>query len=88
MDSKSSLLKYFETKGLIKEDDARRVLVERSRSPKTEEVIIKELGLVSEEDLAKAKSDILGIPYVDLRDMEIPEGTIAEVNVDGFLQKI
>ena len=86
MDSKSSLLKYFETKGLIKEEDARRVLVERSRSPKTEEVIIKELGLVSEDDLAKAKSDIFGIPYIDLRDMEIPEGIIAEVNVDG-LQK-
>lgn len=86
MDSASSLLKYFETKGLIKEDDVRRVLVERSRSPKTEEVIIKELGLVSDEDLAKAKSDIFGIPYIDLRDMEIPEGIIAEVNIDG-LQK-
>lgn len=86
MDSTSSLLKYFETKGLIKEDDVRRVLVERSRSPKTEEVIIKELGLVSDEDLAKAKSDIFGIPYIDLRDMEIPEGIIAEVNIDG-LQK-
>ena len=86
MDSKSSLLKYFETKGLIKEEDVRKVLVERSRSPKTEEVIIKEFGLVTEDDLAKAKSDIFGIPYIDLRNMEIPEGTIAEVNVDG-LQK-
>lgn len=82
----SSLLKYFQTKGIIKEDDARKVLVERSRSQKSEEVIIRELTLANEEQIAQAKAEIFGIPYVDLKTISIQESIIAEVSVDA-LQK-
>ena len=82
----SSLLKYFQSKGIISEDDARKVLVERSRSQKSEEVIIREMVLANEEQIAQAKAEIFGIPYVDLKTITIQESIIAEVSVDA-LQK-
>ena len=51
----TSILKHLQNKGLIDEEKARQVLVERSRTQKTEDAIIRELGLVSDNDLAKAK---------------------------------
>jgi len=80
----TSLLKYLQGKKLIDEDNARKVLVERSRTQKTEEAIIRELGLVDEVEIVKAKSKIFGIPYVDLSSMSIHESTIAEVNIDDL----
>lgn len=82
----SSLLKYFQTKGIISEDNARKVLVERSRSQKSEEAIIREMNLANEEQMAQAKSEIFGIPYVDLKTISIQESVIAEVSMDA-LQK-
>ena len=86
MTETSSLLKYFQSKGLISEDDARKVLVERSRSQKSEETIIREMTLVNEEQIAQAKAEIFGIPYVDLKTIDIQESIISEVSVDA-LQK-
>ena len=82
----SSLLKYFQTKGIISEDNARKVLVERSRSQKSEEAIIKEMNLANEEQMAQAKAEIFGIPYIDLKTTSIQESVIAEVSMDA-LQK-
>ena len=82
--SKLTLLKYLQQQGLISDTDVRRVLVETSRSPKSDEVVIKELGLADNETLAKAKSAIFGIPYIDLREMTVPESVIAEVNIDSL----
>lgn len=86
MITKSSLLKYFQSKGIINDDNARKVLVERSRSQKSEEAIIKEMVLANDDQIAQAKSEIFGIPYVNLKDVEIQESIISEVNVDA-LQK-
>lgn len=82
----SSLLKYFQSKGIISEDNARKVLVERSRSQKSEEVIIREMTLANEEQIAQAKAEIFGIPYIDLKTVTIQESIVAEVSVDA-LQK-
>jgi type IV pilus assembly protein PilB len=82
--SRITLLQYLEDNELISKEDGNKVRVERSRSPKSEEAIISELGLVDNETIAKAKSEIFGIPYVDLREKSIPEGVIAEVNVDSL----
>ncbi|HCC67886.1 TPA: hypothetical protein DEP90_01565, partial [Patescibacteria group bacterium] len=84
--SKITLLQYLENNKIISVADADKVRVERSRSPKSEEVIIRELGILDEISIAKAKSEIFGIPYVDLREVAVPESVIAEVNVDS-LQK-
>jgi type IV pilus assembly protein PilB len=80
----TSLLKYLQEKGLIDQDNVRKVLVERSRTQKTEEAIIKELGLVKDVEIVKAKSEIFGIPYVDLTSISINESTIAEVSIDDL----
>jgi len=80
----TSLLKHLQNKGLIDDDSARKVLVERSRTQKSEEAIIEELGLVNDEEIAKAKSEIFGIPYVDLKSQSINESIIAEVNIDDL----
>ena len=82
--SKQTILKYLQQQGLISDNDARRVLVETSRSPKSQEVVIRELKLVDEEVIAKAKSVLFGIPYVDLREMTVPEGVIAEININNL----
>ncbi len=82
----SSLLKYFQSKGIISEDDARKVLVERSRSQKSEEVIIREMTLANDEQIAQAKAEIFGIPFIDLKTITIQESIVAEVSVDA-LQK-
>jgi type IV pilus assembly protein PilB len=81
-----TLLQYLLDNDLITKDDANKVHVERSRSPRNEEIIIRELGIADEKTIAKAKSEIFGIPYVDLTEIEIPESIIAEVDVDS-LQK-
>lgn len=80
----TSILKHLQNKGLIDEEKARQVLVERSRTQKTEDAIIRELGLVSDNDLAKAKSEIFGIPFVDLGELSINESVIAEVSIDNL----
>jgi type IV pilus assembly protein PilB len=80
--NKTSLLQYLESNEIISEQEADKVRVERSKSPKSEEAIIRELDIVDDETIAKAKSEIFGIPYVDLTQLNIPESVIAEVNVD------
>jgi type IV pilus assembly protein PilB len=80
--SKTTLLQYLEDNEIISHEDANKVRVERSRSPKSEEAIISELKITDDETIAKAKSAIFGIPYIDLTEISIPESTIAEVNVD------
>ncbi|MCD4811630.1 Flp pilus assembly complex ATPase component TadA [bacterium] len=84
--SKITLLQYLENKKIINSADANKVRVERSRSPKSEEAIIRELGVLDNEAIARAKAEIFGIPYIDLRKVPVPESVMAEVNVDS-LQK-
>jgi type IV pilus assembly protein PilB len=82
--SRLTLLQYLENNNIISKEDANKVLVERSRSPRSEEIIIKELGIADDETIAQAKSAIFGIPYVDLTQLEVPESVIAEVDVDSL----
>ncbi len=80
----TSLLKYLQSQNLISEDDARKVLLERSRSQKSEEAIIRDLNVVPDIDIAKAKSAIFGIPFIDISTMNINESIIAEVPIDNL----
>jgi len=80
----TSLLKYLQNKGLVDDEVSRKVLLERSRSEKSEEVILKELNAVPDEEIAKAKSEIFGIPFVDLTKQTISESVIAEVPIDNL----
>lgn len=82
--SKITLLQYLEQNQIISQEEAKKVRVERSKSPKSEEAIVKELGLIDDVTMAQAKSEIFGIPYIDLTQISIPESVIAEVNVDSL----
>lgn len=84
MATQISLLKYLQQNNLIDDDGARKVLLERSRSNKTEESIIKELELVDEATLAKAKSAMFNIPFVELSTVNVPESAVAEVPIDNL----
>jgi type IV pilus assembly protein PilB len=84
MTTKQTLLQYLLNNGAISQQQANAVNVERAKSPKSEEAIIREMKLVDEETIAKAKSEIFAIPYVDLREKNIPESIIAEVNIDSL----
>lgn len=84
MANQTSILKHLQSKGLINDEGVRKVLLERSRSNKTEEIILNELNLVSPTDIAQAKSEIFGIPFVDLTAISVPESAIAEVPIDSL----
>lgn len=77
-----SILDHLVSKGVLTAQQAAQVQIERTKTSKTEEQIIKDLGLVDEEGLIKAKSEIFHIPYIDLKSVEIPESVLAELNTD------
>ncbi|KUK76506.1 MAG: type II secretion system protein E, partial [candidate division WS6 bacterium 34_10] len=80
----TSLLRHLQNSGLIDDNDVSKIVLEKSRTQKPEEVILQELGLVTEVDIAKSKAEIFGIPFVDLGEVNITESVLGEVNVDSL----
>ena len=79
-----TLLTYLQRQGVISPADAVKVQLERSRSPKNEETIIREMDLADELSIVKAKSALFNIPFVDLIENDVPESVIAEVPIDNL----
>src|SRR5690606_30456207 len=71
-------------KNVISDADATRVQIERTRSPKSEESVIREMGLADNLTIAKAKSELFRIPFVDLTAISVSESVIAEVPIDNL----
>ena len=84
MAAQTSILKYLQQNNLIDEEGVRKILLERSRSNKSEETLIREFNLASDVDIAKAKSAIFGIPFIDLSTISVPESVIAEIPIDNL----
>lgn len=82
--TQATLLTYLQQKGVISDADATRVQIERTRTPKSEEALIRELGLADNLTIAQAKSDIFKIPYIDLTSIVIDESIIAEVPIENL----
>ena len=82
--ARATLLNYLQQKGVISEADATRVQVERTKSPKSEESLIRELALADNLAIAQAKSEIFNIPFVDLTQLPIVESIIAEVPIENL----
>lgn len=82
--AQATLLNYLQQKGVISEADATRVQIERTKSPKSEEALIREMGLADNLTIAQAKSEIFKIPYIDLTQLSVPESVIAEVPIDNL----
>lgn len=81
-----SILQYLVSNNLISPQNANAVEVERTRTSKTEEQILKDMNLVTDSNLVKAKSEIFGIPFVELTTMEIPEQVLADINIESLRQ--
>ncbi len=82
--AQETLLHYLQQKGVISDADATKVQIERTRSPKSEEAVITEMGLADPVTIAQAKSEIFRIPFVDLTKISVPESVIAEVPIDNL----
>jgi len=82
--AQETLLTYLQKQGVISDTDAVRVQVERTRSPKNEETIIREMKLADELAIAKAKSALFSIPYVNLIETTVPESILAEVPIENL----
>ena len=82
--AQDSLLAYLQKQGTISPMDANKVQVERARSPRSEEAVIKEMGIATDVDIAKAKSTIFSIPYIDLKEKSVPDSVVAEVPIDNL----
>jgi len=82
--SRETLLQYLQQKGVISDADATRVQIERTKSPKSEETVIREMGLADNLTLAQAKSEIFHIPFIDLTQTSVSESVIAEVPIDNL----
>ncbi len=80
----TSLLRHLQNRGLIDDNDVSKVVLEKSRTQKSEEAILLELGMVTEVDIAKSKAEIFGIPFVDLGEVGVTESILAEVSVDSL----
>ncbi len=84
MANQTSILKHLQGKGIIDGEGVRKVLLERSLTNKTEEAIIHDLKLATEEQLATGKSEMFGIPYIDLMSFSVPESAISEIPIDNL----
>ncbi len=68
-----SIIGYLLENGIIDQNVANTIRVEQSKTQKSEEQILKDMNIVSEEEIVKAKSALFNIPFVDLRQITIPE---------------
>lgn len=86
MNAKSLVGHLFE-KGVIGLQTANSVRVEQSKSNKTEKELLLEMGIVNEEQIVKAQSEIFNIPFVDLNQVVIPDELLSSLDV-RFLKNI
>ncbi len=86
MNAKSLVGHLFE-KGVISLQMANKVRVEQSKSNKPEKEALLEMGLVNEEQIVKAQSEIFNIPFVDLNKVMIPDNLLSGLDV-RFLKNI
>lgn len=68
MPNSLSISKLLLEKKLINEDAFKKIELEFANSGKPEEDIIRELNLVNEKEVAKAKGELFKIPFIDLNE--------------------
>ncbi len=81
------LIDYFAEKGIITQEQARSLRVEMAKSGKTELSVLLASGLVSQRQLAKARSDIFNIPYVEFPAQSVDDTVFRQFPIEE-LQRI
>jgi type IV pilus assembly protein PilB len=79
-----SVLGYLLDRKIIDLDIANKVRVEQSKTGKTEEEMLLELGVVEEVEIVKAKSKIFNIPYIDLESIKISDDVVSSLNIQNL----
>ncbi len=80
-DGNTKIIDYLEQNGTIKKPQADELRVAMVKQGKSEEAILDTDDSIPEEIVAKAKSEIYNIPYVELMSQKIPDTLLS--NVDG-----
>ncbi|MBN1618681.1 Flp pilus assembly complex ATPase component TadA [Candidatus Dojkabacteria bacterium] len=81
----TKVLEILQNKGILSQDQTNEVKVQVTKTNKSQEQVLIELGYVSEDQLAKAKSEEFNIPFVDLSTVTIPQKLTTLINQDLLL---
>lgn len=76
------LVDYFQQNQKISKEQADAIRVELTQSSTTEEAALLEKNIVSADDIAKAKSEMFGIPYIDLRTVNIQDSVFSSFDIE------
>lgn len=77
--SKKSIEDVLLSQGLITEDQANQIKLEIASTGLFAENVVRNTGLVTEEDIVKAKADLIKIPYVDILKKSISIDTLTKI---------
>ncbi len=76
-----SILGYLVEKKIVDVESANKVRVEQSKTRKSEEELLLQMNLVNEETIAKAKSEMFNIPYINLENVTIYDEIVSGLNI-------
>lgn len=76
------LLEILQKNQVIDQKKAQEVGISVTRTGKSYEQVLKDLGYATEADIAKAKSEEFNIPYIDLKTVNIPPQLLNMINPD------
>lgn len=76
------LVDHFQANQKITKEQADEIRVELTQSSKTEEAALLERNLVTAEDIAKAKSEMFNIPYIDLRSVTVQDSVFSAFDIE------
>lgn len=64
---------------LITEEQANQIKLEIASTGMAEETVVRNSGLVSEEEIVKAKAEIINVPYVNISQKSIAVDTLSKI---------
>lgn len=76
-----NLLEALKKRGAIDEKDIEFISEESKKTQRSPEEVLERL--VSSDDLAMAKSEVLNIPYIDLAALDIPSKVLQEIPIEA-----
>ncbi len=76
-----SIVGHLFEKGVIDLQTANRIRVEQSKTKKTEQALLLEMKVVTEEDIVRAQSEMFNIPFVDLDKVLVPDDLLSGLDV-------
>ena len=77
----TSLIDYFVESGKITIDTATKLKLQRTKNFEPEDKILLREGVVNDVDIAKAKSELFHVPFIDLSVVAVPAEIISGVDV-------